>query len=122
MKSGNNPVSVDKDKDAVWVANLGQYRMAHGLREKVVFDPGTPVRIKMDAWIESQAPILVVVEDPFGELPASPVVDPTPLVSQKDGKPVTGVGTGPAGSGNADDARETAEKKAAAADKGSTKK
>jgi hypothetical protein len=102
------------DKDGVWIANLGQYRFQHGTRAEVVFDPHVPTRVKMDDWIASQAPILSPVEDPFGELPESPVIDPNPLISEETGKSVTGVGTGAEGTGNADDARKAAEAAAAA--------
>jgi hypothetical protein len=105
---------VDKGNESVWVVNLGQFRFAHGTREGVVFDPQVAVKIKMDAWIEGQAPLLTTINDPHeDELPQSPVIDPNPLVSEKTGKSVTGVSTGPEGSGNADDMRKAAEAKAA---------
>lgn len=107
---------IDKGSEATWVVNLGEFRFAHGLREGVVFDPKIAVKIKMDDWIMGQAPLLVEIKDPHeDDLPASPVVDPNPLVSEQTGKSVTGVGTGPEGTGNADDVRKAAEK--AAADK-----
>jgi hypothetical protein len=113
----------DKEKEAVWVVNLGAFRFAHGTREGVVFDPQVATRVKMDEWIESQAPLLVQVEDPYSEdLPASPVIDPNPLVSEKTGKSVTGVGTGPEGSGNADDVRKAQETAKAGEKKADAKK
>lgn len=104
---------IDKDKAAVWIVNLSQFRMPHGTREGVYFEPAQPTGILLDDWIKGQKPILVEVDDPFGDLPASPVIDPNPLVNSANGKPVTGVGTGPEGSGNADDMRKAAEQKAA---------
>lgn len=109
------------DKDGVWIVNLSEFRFAHGLRPDVVFEPKQPTRVKLDAWIEGQAPMLVVTEDPFGALPESPVVKETPLVDSDTGKPVTGVGTGPDGSGNGDDVRK-AQEVAAAAGKQASKK
>lgn len=105
-----NTKVIDKDKDAVWVVNVGQFRWPHGEREGVSFDVGTAYRIKMDDWIEGQKPILQVIEDPHtSELPANPIIEPSPKISDETGKPVTGVGTGPEGSGNADDVRKQQE-------------
>lgn len=120
----------DKSKDAVWVVNLGEFRWPHGEREGVVFDPRVACKILMDDWIKGQHPILQTIADPHDdELPPSPVIDPNPLISNETGKSVTGVGTGPEGSGNADDVRKAQEEaaakeaaaKAEAAAKGSAK-
>lgn len=94
------------DKDGVWIVNLSQFRYPHGTREGAYFEPKQPTRVLMDDWIKSQAPMLQEIDDPFGEIPESPVVNENPLVRVEDGKPVTGVGTGPQGSGNGDDVRK----------------
>jgi hypothetical protein len=100
---------VDKTKTSVWVVNLGQFRFPHGTREGVFFDPRIAVKIEMDDWIKSQEPLLAEVDDPHtDDLPASPVIDPNPLVDLDTGKPITGVGTGPAGTGTADELRAAA--------------
>jgi hypothetical protein len=99
----SNPKQIDKS--GVWVVNLSEYRFPHGTREGVVFEPKQPTRVDMDDWIKGQEPILQQVEDPFGQMPESPVVQETPLKNHETGKPVTGVGTGPKGSGNGDEVR-----------------
>lgn len=106
-----SPRQIDSDKTAVWVVNLSEFRFQHGERADVLFEPKKPTRVKMDAWIEGQTPILQVIDDPFGPLPNSPVIKETPLRDFETGQPVTGVGTGPEGSGNADDVRRGQEAK-----------
>jgi hypothetical protein len=109
----------DKDKDAVWVVNLSEFRFAHGARAGVVFDPKIATRVRMDSWIEGQAPLLQVMEDPHAdELPASPVIKETPLIDSATKKPVTGVGTGPEGTHNGEAARREQQQKAPPAGKG----
>lgn len=105
-----SPRKIDSEKEGgVWVVNMAQFRMAHGERDAVVFDPKQPTCIKMDDWIKRQGEMFAVVEDPFAPVPESPVINESPLKDSKTGKPATGVGTGPEGTGNADDVRSKRE-------------
>lgn len=96
--------SIDNGDGTIWVVNMSEFRFAHGMRNGVYFDPKQPTRVVPDEWIKSQ-PLLVEIKDPFGALPESPLVVETPLMDDQTKKPVTGVGTGPQGSGNGDDVR-----------------
>lgn len=103
------PKQIDKPSEGgEWFVNMSEYRFPHGLREGVHFEPKEPTCVKPDDWIAGQ-PVIVKMADPFGELPESPIIEETPLREFETQKPVTGVGTGPDGSGNGDDARKAAE-------------
>lgn len=100
----NGPKDID-GKDGKWYVCLSEFRFPHGTRSGVVFDSRIPTRVLPDAWIESQHPMIQEVADPFGAIPESPVVQESPLRDTETGKPATGVGTGPQGTGTADEVR-----------------
>lgn len=51
-----------------WYRNNGEFRMPHGERNGVFFEPGVATRVDADEWIKNQ-PVLELIDNPLGDDP-----------------------------------------------------
>lgn len=57
-------LNIFDDDGEIWIRNIGDFRMPHPTRERLIFEPGQPTKVHGDDWISGQ-PVLEEMDDPL---------------------------------------------------------